>query len=288
MYELFMQLLANGIIIGVVYALISIGLTLILGILGVINFAQGELYMLGAFFTYSAAHFLKLDYFAATAMAVVIVGFCGVLFERYTVRPLRGRHPFIILLSLIGLSIFLQNTAMLAWGPDPRDIVSPYAAKKVIIGPVYLTQHRILIFFMSIVIIFLIHIFIKWTKMGIAMRAVARDKDTAALMGVDVNRVYTFTFALGSGLAAIAGSLLGPIFSIEPTMGEWAVVKAFSVVIMGGMGNVPGAIVGGLFLGVAESMGAGFLSTAYKDAVGYAMLILVLLFRPQGLFGKRV
>lgn len=288
MYELFMQQLANGIIIGVVYSLIAIGLTLILGILGVINFAQGEIYMLGAFFTYSAASYFKLDYFAATAIAVVIVACCGVLFERYTVRPLRGRHPFIILLSLIGLSIFLQNTAMLAWGPDPREIVSPYAAKKVIIGPVYLTQHRILIFFLSIAIILVIHIFIKRTKMGMAMRAVARDKDTAALMGVDVNWVYTFTFVFGSALAAIAGSLLGAIFMIEPTMGEWAVVKAFVVVIMGGMGNVPGAIVSGLFLGVAESMGAGFISTGYKDAVGYALLILVLLFKPQGIFGKRV
>jgi branched-chain amino acid transport system permease protein len=288
MFELIVQQLANGIVMGMIYALVAIGLTLILGILVVINFAQGELYMLGAFFTFSAAYYLRTGYFISTIMAIVAVGLCGILFEKLTVRPLRGRGPHIVLLSLIGLSEFLKNIAILIWGPNPRLIVSPYAGKKVIIGPVYLTQQRILIVCVGILIILLIHFLIKRTKLGMAMRAVARDKGTAALMGIDVDKIYAFTFALGSALAGVAGALLGAIFNIETTMGEWAALKGFVVVIMGGMGNVPGAIFSGLFLGIAETICVGFISVNYKEVIGYVMLILILLYRPQGLFGKKI
>ncbi len=290
MLTVILQQIVNGATIGVVYALIAIGLTLTFGILGVINFAHGEFYMLGAFLTYSAGKVLGLSYFAALALAVAGAAAAGLVAERITVRPLQGRHLFTVVLSTLGLSIFLQNAALLYWGPDPREIDLAWGGRPLVLGGVVVSRLRLVALATGAVLILAVTLLIKRTTLGMAMRAVARNRDAAALMGIAVNRIYAFTFGLGTALAGVAGGLLGAMFTIEPTMGEWAVVKAFSVVIMGGMGNVPGAILGGVILGVAESLGAGFLpgGTGYKDGIGYAMLILVLLFRPQGLFGQRV
>lgn len=290
MLSIVLQQVANGLTIGVVYALIAIGLTLTFGILGVINFAHGEFYMLGAFLTYSAGHGLGLGYFPALALAVAGAAAAGLVAERVTVRPLLGRHLFTVVLSTLGLSIFLQNTALLYWGPDPREIELAWGGRPFIVGDVVVSRLRLVALATGVALILAVTLLIKRTTVGMAMRAVARNRDAAALMGIPVHRIYALTFGLGTALAGVAGGLLGAMFTIEPTMGEWAVVKAFSVVIMGGMGNVPGAILGGVILGVAESLGAGFLpgGTGYKDGIGYALLILVLLFRPQGLFGQRV
>jgi branched-chain amino acid transport system permease protein len=276
-----LQQLINGVTIGAVYALIAVGLTLVFGILDVINFAHGEFYMLGAFITYSLTRALGLHYFAALGLAVAGAAVAGLLAERLTVRPLQGRHMFSVVLSTLGLSIFLQNAALLFWGPSPREIDLAWGSGPVVVGPVVVSRLRLVALLTGAALI---------AGLGLAMRAVARNRDAAALMGVDVGRVYALTFAMGSGLAGVAGGLLGAMFTVEPSMGEWAVVKAFCVVIMGGMGNVPGAVIGGVILGAAESLGAGFLpgGTSYKDGIGYAILILVLLFRPQGLFGSRV
>jgi len=288
--EVLLQQIANGVTIGAVYALIAVGLTLVFGILDVINFAHGEFYMIGAFITYSLTDALGLDYFPALGLAVLGAAAAGLAAERLTVRPLQGRHMFTVVLSTLGLSIFLQNAALLLWGPTPREIDLAWGGRPVMVGPVIVSLLRLVALAAGIVLIAGLTWFIRRTRWGLAMRAVARNRDAAALMGVPVGRVYAITFALGTGLAGIAGGLLGAMFTIEPTMGEWAVVKAFCVVIMGGMGNVPGAVMGGLILGVAESLGAGFLpgGTSYKDGIGYAILILVLLLRPQGLFGSRV
>jgi branched-chain amino acid transport system permease protein len=285
----FLQQVVNGVTIGVVYALIAIGLTLVFGILDVINFAHGELYMLGAFLTYSLTVGLGLDYFLALALTIVGTAAAGLLVERFTVRPLKGRHMFTVVLSTLGLSIFLQNGALLWWGPDPREIDLSWGGRPVIVGGIVITYLRLAMLGLGGALIVALTWFIRRTRWGMAMRAVAGNRDAAALMGIPVDRVYAITFAVGTGIAGVAGGLLGAMFTIEPTMGEWAVVKAFCVVIMGGMGNVPGAVLGGVMLGVAESLGAGFLpgGTSYKDGIGYAILILVLLYRPQGLFGRR-
>jgi len=286
---LVLQQVVNGITIGVVYALIAVGLTLVFGILDVINFAHGEFYMLGAFLTYSLAVRLGLDYFVALGLTVLGSAAAGWLAERFTVRPLEGRHRFTVVLSTLGLSIFLQNGALLWWGPDPREIDLSWGARPLIVGGVVITLLRLAVLATGVAIILALTWFIRRSIWGMAMRAVAGNRDAAALIGVPVQRVYGITFALGTALAGVAGGLLGAMFTIEPSMGEWAVVKAFSVVIMGGMGNVPGAVLGGIVLGVAENLGAGFLpgGTSYKDGIGYAILILVLLYRPQGLFGRR-
>jgi len=284
----FLQQVVNGVTIGVVYALIAIGLTLVFGILGVINFAHGDFYMIGAFLTYTLTIRLGLEYFLALALTIAGGGAVGLLAERLAVRPLKDRHMFTVVLSTLGLSIFLENGALLVWGPDPRDIDLAWGSRPLLIGGVVITFLRVAVLGTAAALIVALTWFIRRTTWGMAMRAVAANRDAAALMGIPVDRVYAITFAVGSALAGVAGGLLGAMFTIEPTMGEWAVVKAFSVVIMGGMGHVPGAVLGGIILGVAESLGAGFLpgGTSYKDGIGYAILILVLLYRPQGLFGR--
>jgi len=284
----FLQQVVNGVTIGVVYALIAIGLTLVFGILGVINFAHGDFYMIGAFLTYTLTVRLGLEYFLALALTIAGGAAVGLLAERLAVRPLKDRHMFTVVLSTLGLSIFLENGALLVWGPDPREIELAWGSRPLLVGGVVITFLRVAVLGTAAALIVALTWFIRRTTWGMAMRAVATNRDAAALMGIPVDRVYAITFAVGSALAGVAGGLLGAMFTIEPTMGEWAVVKAFSVVIMGGMGHVPGAVLGGIILGVAESLGAGFLpgGTSYKDGIGYAILILVLLYRPQGLFGR--
>lgn len=285
----FWQQVVNGATLGLVYALAAIGVTLIFGILGVINFAHGEFYMIGAFLV-SSFLALRLPYVAALLCAIVVVAVLGWLAERLTVRPLQGRHHFTIVLSTLGLSILLQNGALLVWGAEPRQIAPSWASYPVVVGGLVISRMRLVALIVGILLILALTLFIRWTKVGLAMRATARDPDAAALMGVDVQRIGAFTFSVGCALAAVSGGLLGGIFDIETTMGEWAVMKAFAVVIMGGLGNVPGAIVGGIVLGVAESLGGAYLpgGVGYKDGIGFAILIVVLLFRPQGLFGRRV
>jgi len=285
-----LQQVVNGVAIGIVYALIAVGLTLVFGILDVINFAHGEFYMLGAFLTYSLSVGLGMNYFAALALTLVGAAVAGLLAERVAVRPLQGRHMFTVVLSTLGLSIFLQHGALLVWGPDPREIDLGWSGRPLIVGGVVITRLRLAVLAIGAVLITLLTVLIRRTRWGMAMRAVARNRAAAALMGIPVNRIYAITFAVGTGLAGVAGGLLGAMFTIESTMGEWAVVKAFCVVIMGGMGNLPGAVLGGVILGVAENVGAGLLpgGSSYKDGIGYAILIAVLLTRPQGLFGRRI
>jgi len=283
-----LQQVVNGVTIGVVYALIAVGLTLVFGILDVINFAHGEFYMIGAFLTHALTVGLGLDYFVALLLTIGGGAVVGLVAERVTLRPLKDRHMFTVVLSTLGLSIFLQNGALLTLGPDPREIELAWGSRPLIIGGVVITFLRVAVLATGALLIAALTWFIRSTIWGMAMRAVATNRAAAALMGIPVDRIYALTFAIGAALAGVAGGLLGAMFTIEPSMGEWAVVKAFSVVIMGGMGNVPGAVLGGIILGVTESLGAGFLpgGTSYKDGIGYAILILVLLCRPQGLFGR--
>ncbi|HUP34691.1 MAG TPA: branched-chain amino acid ABC transporter permease [Candidatus Limnocylindria bacterium] len=283
------QQVLNGATIGIMYALAAVGLTLTFGILRVINFAHGEFYMLGAFVTYTLLVVAEIPYVQAVVLAVLTACALGLLAERLTVRPLRGRHHFTVVLATLGLSVFLQNGALAVWGPDPREIALPWDGA-MLLGGLIISRMRLVALAAGVVLIAALTLFIRYTRVGMAMRAVARNPDAAALMGVNVPRIYGLTFSMGAGLAAVSGGLLGAIFTIEPTMGEWAVIKAFSVVIMGGLGSVPGAVAGGLLLGVAESLSVGYLpgGVGYRDGIAYAMIILVLLLRPQGLFGQRV
>jgi branched-chain amino acid transport system permease protein len=284
--ELFLQQLVNGLVIGIIYSLVAIGLTVIYGIFDIINMAQGAFFMIGAFAAYFLTQHFGISYFLAIPLSMVITGGVGILVERSSVRPLRGEHTIVFLLSTMGLMMMLENLALAVWGATPRQLNSPFPPGPVVLLGVFFTRQKIFLFFCAGVMIFLVRWFIKSSRMGRSMRAVAADQNTAALMGIDVNRVFTVTFGLGAALSAGAGVLLGPIFDIDPFMGDLTLVKAFIVVIMGGMGNVTGAFYCGLILGAAESMGAGYISVDYKDAFGLIIMILVLLFRPQGLLGK--
>jgi branched-chain amino acid transport system permease protein len=286
MFYQFLQQFSNGLVLGMAYALMAIGLTMIFGLMEVVNFAHGELYMMGAFFAFSFAQIAGVDYYLSIVLAIAGVMLFGFIFERLALKPLRGKHILTTILLTIGLSIFLQNTALIIWGPIPRRMPTPFVQGAILLGPVWLTRERIFAIIVSVLAIAAMHLLLRKTKLGRAMRATFQVRDAAALMGVNINRICSITFALGSGLAALAGTLLGSIFLIQPEMGKLVVLKAFTVVILGGLGSFVGAVCGGLILGVAESLGAGFISTGYKDAIGFVFVIVILLLRPAGLFGK--
>jgi len=282
------QQLVNGLIIGATYGLMAVGLTMIFGMMDVINFAHGELYMLGGVFAYYLASLLGINFFGSIALAVILVMIVGLIFDQLVLRKLRNEPTLITILVTIGLSIFLQSTVMLFWGPSPQSIPSPFSSKAIQIGLIFLTPFKIFMAVITVAVIFGLHLLIQKTTLGKSMRAVFQEKESAAIVGIDINRVYAINFALGSGLAALAGALLGTLFVVYPNMGLIAVVKAFLIVIMGGMGNFLGAIFGGLLLGVVESMAAGFISSSYKDLFGLLIVMILLVVRPYGLFGRKI
>jgi len=282
---LLLQQIMNGLVNGMTYVLIATGLTLVFGVLHIINFAHGEFYMLGAFFTFFVSKLLGLDYITAGVLATVAVAALGILANRLFFWPLRKEHEFTLLLSSLGLALLLTNGGELVFGADPKYISSPFADSIVAMGPMILTQQRILIFAVGAVTLLLLYLFIKNTTMGKMMRATAQNPEGAALTGVDIRRVYTVTFVLACGLAALAGALVGPTAMIYPTVGSWAVLKGFIVVVLGGLGSVMGALIGGLTLGVVEALAGGYISLGFAQAIGFAIIIVVLLWRPNGLFG---
>ena len=276
----------NGLVLGGTYALLGIGLTLIFGLMNLVNFAHGEFYTLGAYVTFAALAVGGANFFLAVAAAIVVGAAAGALCERVLLAPLRNESIDTTMLVMIGLWIALQNAELLGWGGVAKSIPHPFPTAPIVVGPVGLAPLRLFVVVTALGLIALSWLLIQKTRLGTAMRATFQDRETAALMGVRISRIHTATFAFGSALAAAAGALLGPIFLAYPSMGDLASLKAFSVVILGGLGNLAGATLGGLILGVAEELGAGYVSSGYRDAVGFVIIILVLLLRPSGLFAR--
>ena len=285
--ELAIELIGQGLIIGSGYALMAVGLTMIFGLMNLANFAHGEFYMLGAYFAFTAVAYLRLNYFVAVALAILATMALGFVLDRLVFKRLRREPIMSATMATIGLSILLQYTAQMVWGAYPLSIKNPFPPEPLALGPVVVPLNRLFIIAVTIVVIAGFHWLLKSSRIGKAIRATFQNKESAALVGIEIERIYTLAFTLGAGMAAISGALLGSIFTLFPTMGGFATLKAFIVVIVGGMGSFVGAIVSGLLLGVAEALGAGFISSAYKDAVGFLVVIGVLLFAPQGLFGGR-
>ncbi|HET9488694.1 MAG TPA: branched-chain amino acid ABC transporter permease [Methylomirabilota bacterium] len=281
-----LQHLVNGLVLGGTYALLGIGLTLIFGLMNVVNFAHGEFYTLGAYATFAAVALSSLPFLGALAVAVAAGVIVGALTEVTLLRSLRGRSIDTVMLVMIGLWIAMQNGELLIWGGVAKSIPHPFPTAPLTLGPLSIAPLRVFVLAAALALILGAHLIVHRTRLGRAMRATFQDADTAALMGVRIGRIHTATFALGSGLAAAAGALLGPIFLAYPAMGDLAALKAFSVVILGGLGNVAGATLGGLLLGIAEELGAGYVSSGYRDAVGFIIIILVLLLRPSGLLAR--
>jgi branched-chain amino acid transport system permease protein len=281
-----LQHLLNGLVLGGTYALLGIGLTLIFGLMNVVNFAHGEFYTLGAYAAFAALAVSGLGFLGALGLAILAGAGLGALTERVLLRPLRGESIDTVMLVMIGLWIAMQNGELVVWGGVAKSIPHPFPTAPLVLGPLSIAPLRLFVLGAALALIVGAHLLIHRTRLGRAMRATFQDPDTAALMGVRIAGIHTTTFALGSALAAAAGALLGPIFLAYPSMGDLASLKAFSVVILGGLGNVAGATLGGLILGIAEELGAGYVSSGYRDAVGFVIIILVLLLRPAGLFAR--
>jgi len=281
-----LQHLLNGLLLGATYSLLGIGLTLVFGLMNVVNFAHGEFYTLGAYAAFAALALAGVDFFLSIPLAIVAGAVAGAGCERILLRPLRDQSIDTVMLVMIGLWIAMQNGELLGWGGVAKSVPTPFPTEPVVLGAVSVAPLRIFVFVVSGALILGAHLLLSRTKLGRAMRATFQDRETAALMGVSIERIHTVTFAFGAGLAAAAGALLGPVFLLYPSMGDLASLKAFSVVILGGLGNFGGAAVGGLVLGIAEELGAGYISSGYRDAVGFLMIVAVLLLRPSGLFTR--
>jgi branched-chain amino acid transport system permease protein len=281
-----LQHLVNAVVLGGTYALLGIGLTLIFGIMRVVNFTHGELYAFGAYTVYLVAAALGLNFFLGLVVAVVAGMLLGAMIEIALLRPMRAADIDTVMLVMIGAWIVMQNTELLVWGGVAKAIVTPFPDTPLVIGPVSISWLRVFVLAAALLLILGAYVLIHRTKLGKAMRATFQDADAAALMGVHIKGIHTATFAIGSGLAAAAGALLGPVFLVTPTMGDLASLKAFAIVILGGLGNITGATIGAFILALVEELGAGYVSSGYRDAMGFLIIIVVLLFRPTGLFAR--
>jgi len=280
------QHLLNGVLVGCAYALIAMGLTMIFGVMNIANFAHGEFYMLGGFLAFYLVSLVGLNYFVALPTAVALVVLLAVLLQHSIFRRLRDAPTMTTTLVTIGLSILLEHVALLLWGPQPQSVPTPFPPSPINLGGIYTTPLYLFSMAVTAALIVAGHLVIRRTRMGKAMRATFQNKEASALVGIRIDRIYMLTFVFGAALAAAAGAVLGGFIPVEPTMGGVVTLKAFVVVILGGMGSFFGAIVGGLLLGLAEALGAGYLSSGWKDAIGFFAVILVLLFRPEGLFRR--
>lgn len=276
----------NALVLGGTYALLGIGLTLIFGIMNVVNFTHGALYTFGGYAMYLAAVALGLNFFVALPVALVAGLLLGAAIEFTLLRPLRRSDIDTTMLVMIGAGIIMQSGTLWVFSGVAKAVPTPFPAEPLVFGPVSLSYVNLFVMCAAVALIAITYFTINGTKLGRAMRATFQDHDTAALMGVNVSLIYTATFAIGSALAAAAGALLGPVYVVTPQMGELAAVKSFAIVILGGLGSISGATIGGFILAFAEELGAGYISSGYRDAMGFLIIIAVLLVKPTGLFAR--
>ncbi|PYI53793.1 branched-chain amino acid ABC transporter permease [Paenibacillus flagellatus] len=287
------QQLLNGVSLGFIYILIAVGLTMVYGVLKLLHFAHGVIYMVGAFAAMAGMTYFHMYFAVAFLFALAVSGAAGMAVERIAYRPLRGVHPITTLISGIGVAIFLENAFQVAFGSDTRAFPETGIDVSIVrlSESVSLTNTKLYIITAGLAGIGLLYAFLKLTRLGLAIQAAAQDMRAASLMGVNVNRVVSVTFFLGSALASAAGVLVAMNFnSLYPTMGAIPGLKAFCVVVLGGLGSIPGTIVGGLILGIVESLSDGFMTgmVVDKDAIAFLILIVILLIKPSGLFGKNI
>jgi branched-chain amino acid transport system permease protein len=278
----FIQVLINGLMLGLTYVLIASGFSLIYGIMRLLNFAHGEFYMLGAFATYLLCEHLGLNYFAALLLSMILVAILGVMVYHFFFRPFRDQHDPSLVIAL-GVAMLIGGLSLLIFGEKDKSVAPVFSGVMKIFGAT-LSLERIAVIVMAILLMVALTLFIKFSKLGQAMRAVAQDREAAALQGIGVDSTFALCMAISSALAGAAGALLAPLFFVNPFLGMHAVLKALVVVVIGGLGSIPGAIAGGLLLGFVESVGNTFLGGA-TEMLGFIIVMIVLLVRPQGLFG---
>ena len=287
----FLQYLINGISIGAVYAIIALGYTMVYGIAKMLNFAHGDVIMVGAYMSFCVTSYLGLPAVVGVLVAVAVCTLLGIVIEGLAYKPLRGVPSLAVLITAIGVSYFLQNVAQLIWGSAPKNFTSIVSMKPLSLfdGQITITGEVIITILASVAIMVGLTLFTTRTRTGKAMRAVSEDRDAAQLMGINVNQTISMTFAIGSALAAIAGVLLcSTVPTLMPTTGAMPGIRAFTAAVFGGIGSIPGAMLGGILLGIIETFSKAYLSTQFSDAIVFLVLIVILLVKPAGLLGKTV
>ena len=287
----FISNLIDGLSLGSIYALIALGYTMVYGIAKMLNFAHGDVIMVGAYISFCTTAYLKLPPIISVIFAMIVCTLLGIIIEGLAYKPLRKASSLAVLITAIGVSYFLQNAALLIWGSAPKTFSSvvPFGSISLFDGGLIITPESIVTVIVSVLIMVGLTLFTKNSKMGKGMRAVSEDKDAAELMGINVNVTISMTFAIGSALAAIAGVLLCSAYPVlVPTTGSMPGIKAFTAAVFGGIGSIPGAMIGGILLGIIEIFSKSYISTNLSDAIVFAVLIIVLLVKPTGLMGKKI
>lgn len=281
------QALLYGLAYGCIYILLATGLNIIFGVMKLVNFAHGQLLMIGAYIAFTATTALGLNAYVAMLVAMGVVALIGVGVERLTFRKVLGTDKLNEIFVSLGLIYVFENAADLLWGNTPQQIPSPLQGMQLSLGGVNIRYDILLAILIVIVILVALFLLLKKTKIGLAMRATSQKSTASMLMGVNIEKVYIITFALGAALAGASGALYGIIFNFSPTIGALPTIKAFAIIIIGGLGSIPGAIIGGLLYGLAENTAVYFLGGVWRDAVAFALLIIVLVIRPTGIFGEK-
>ena len=286
-----LQHLINGISIGSVYAIIALGYTMVYGIAKMLNFAHGDVIMVGAYISFCVTNYLGLPAIVSVLAAVVVCTLLGITIEALAYKPLRGTPSLAVLITAIGVSYFLQNSAQLIWGSAPKNFTSIVKLNSIQLfdGRLVITGEVIVTVLVSVLVMVGLTLFTSKTRTGKAMRAVSEDRDAAQLMGINVNKTISTTFAIGSALAAIAGVLLcSTVPTLQPTTGSMPGIRAFTAAVFGGIGSIPGAMLGGILLGVIEALSKAYLANQFSDAIVFGVLIIILLVKPAGLLGKQI
>ncbi len=285
---IFLQLLFTGLGIGAIYALVALGFVLLIRAANVVNFAQGQFSMVGAYILTVGLNAFALPYLVAIAVAVVLMALFGVIFAYATYWPLRHRGGLPVIISTIGASIFLENIVLALYGPSPEVLPGLFDSPGIQLGPVFMDSQYLSILVSAALLVALQYLIFEKTLLGKRLQATSQDKEMASLLGIPVAFMILITFAYSSALGGLAGMLVAPILFVSVGMGGLIALKAFAANIIGGYGSIPGAILGGLSLGVAETLGASYISVPYKDAFAFLMLLMFLAVRPQGLFGEKI
>ena len=286
-----LQYLINGISIGSVYAIIALGYTMVYGIAKMLNFAHGDIIMVGAYISFCVTSYLGLPAWVSVVAAVAVCTVLGIVIEGLAYKPLRGTPSLAVLITAIGVSYFLQNAAQLIWSSSPKNFTSVVTMKPISLagGKIVITGEVLLTVAACILVMVGLTLFTSKTRTGKAMRAVSEDRDAAQLMGINVNQTISTTFAIGSALAAVAGVLLcSTVPTLQPTTGSMPGIRAFTAAVFGGIGSIPGAMLGGILLGIIETFSKAYLSTQFSDAIVFSVLIIILLVKPAGLLGRQM
>lgn len=287
MPEGLLEQVINGLTMGSIYVLVALGMVLIYGVMHVLNFAHGVLFAVGAYLCFVFLTRFTGSYVLAVVLAMAALALIGAALEHAVFRPLRGNLRNQVIASL-GLILAIENTVVWLWGPNALQLKIPSTQSMVTLGELRFNLHLLVVIGVTVAVVLALSLFLKYTRLGTAIRATSQSAEAALVVGIPVGRVHRFTFALSAALAALGGALLGPLFLVFPTMGDEPLVKGLAGIILGGMGSVPGAVIGALLIGVVEAVSTLYFPTDYRDSVAFMVIVLVLLVRPQGLFGVRV